>query len=198
LSLKNDLEMVKEELNSEEKFFEKAVVTERFIKKYKNLMIGAAVVVAVAVVGNFAYTLKEQNRIESANKAFALLEKNPQDEAAKKELLASSPTLYDAWNYAQAIANANIAELKKLENTKTPIIGDLATYEVASQTADEKMLNSYAAKQDAIYKDLAQIESAVLLMQANKIDQAHQKLQMISQNSALYKLAKALLHYGVK
>ena len=198
MSLKNDLEMVKEELNSEEKFFEKAVVTERFIKKYKNLMIGAAVVVAVAVVGNFAYTLKEQNRIESANKAFALLEKNPQDEAAKKELLASSPTLYDAWNYAQAIANANIAELKKLENTKTPILGDLATYEVASQTADEKMLNSYAAKQDAIYKDLAQIESAVLLMQANKIDQAHQKLQMISQNSALYKLAKALLHYGVK
>jgi len=198
LSLKNDLEMVKEELNSEEKFFEKAVVTERFIKKYKNLMIGAAVVVAVAVVGNFAYTLKEQNRIESANKAFALLEKNPQDEAAKKELLASSPILYDAWTYAQAIANANIAELKKLETTKTPIIGDLATYEVASQTADEKMLNSYAAKQDAIYKDLAQIESAVLLMQANKIDQAHQKLQMISQNSALYKLAKALLHYGVK
>jgi len=35
LSLKQDIEMVKEELNSEEKFFEKAVLTERFVKKYK-------------------------------------------------------------------------------------------------------------------------------------------------------------------
>ena len=35
LSLKTDIEMVKDELTSEEKFFEKAVVTEKFIKKYK-------------------------------------------------------------------------------------------------------------------------------------------------------------------
>ena len=35
MSLKEELEMVKEELSSEEKFFEKAVITEKFVKKYK-------------------------------------------------------------------------------------------------------------------------------------------------------------------
>jgi hypothetical protein len=38
LSLKENINMVREELNSEEKFFEKAVITEKFVKKYKNLL----------------------------------------------------------------------------------------------------------------------------------------------------------------
>jgi len=45
LSLKNNIEMVKEELNSEEKFFEKAVITEKFVKKYKNLLIGSVIAI---------------------------------------------------------------------------------------------------------------------------------------------------------
>ena len=37
VSLKENIEMVKNELNSEEQFFEKAVQTERFVKKYKKV-----------------------------------------------------------------------------------------------------------------------------------------------------------------
>jgi len=47
LSLKENIGMVKEELTAEEQFFEKAVVTERFVKKYKNVMIGSLVVIVL-------------------------------------------------------------------------------------------------------------------------------------------------------
>ena len=66
MSLKTDIDMVKEELTSEEKFFEKAVVTEKFIKKYKNTLIAVALVVMVGIVGDVIYTISENNRIEGA------------------------------------------------------------------------------------------------------------------------------------
>ena len=62
--------MVKEELNSEEKFFEKAVMTEKFVKKYKNIMIGAVVAVVVLVSANLIYESNNNANIEEANMAF--------------------------------------------------------------------------------------------------------------------------------
>ena len=47
MSLKDNIEMVKEELNSEEKFFERSVITERFVKKYKNAIIASVVVIVL-------------------------------------------------------------------------------------------------------------------------------------------------------
>lgn len=63
MSLKNDIEMVREELNSEEKFFEKAVVTERFIKKYKNVIIGSIAAIVVVVGANIAYDMNKASQI---------------------------------------------------------------------------------------------------------------------------------------
>jgi len=74
----------------------------------------------------------------------------------------------------------------------------LATYGVASATKDEKALNEYALQEDAIYKDLAIVQSAVILMQEEKINKAHEKLSQISVQSPLAQVANALMHYGVK
>ena len=52
LSLQQELQMVKEELTSEEKFFEKAVVTEKFVKKYRKPLIGVVVAIVLIVVGD--------------------------------------------------------------------------------------------------------------------------------------------------
>ncbi len=195
MSLKNDIEMVKEELNSEEKFFEKAVITEKFVKKYKNVMIGTLVAVVLLVGANMAYEANKQSKMDAANKALLELTKDTKNSAAASQLKALSPNLYDVWVLSQAIANKDLVSMKELKNSKAILISDLATYELAQDAAS---LSSYALKQDAIYKDLALVQSAVILMNENKIDKAHQELSKIGLQSPLAKIASALLHYGVK
>ncbi len=198
LSLKNNIKMVKEELNSEEKFFEKAVMTEKFVKKYKNLMIGSLVVVVAVVGANIAYDINKQNNIKSANQILSTLNTNPDNSQALKELKKTSPSLYDAWLLSKAIVNKDVATLKELKNSKVMLVGDLSTYELAQNSKDIDALNNYAAKQNSIYRELAQVQSAVMLMHEGKTDLAHQKLATISEQSSLNKVAQALLHYGVK
>jgi len=198
LSLRNDINMVKEELNSEEKFFEKAVMTENFVKKYKKLMIGSVVAVVVIVGANIAYDITKQNQIAQANELLSELSKDSKNTKLLAELQATSPNLYDVWMLSQAVADENVEALKNLTSSKAMIVGDIATYELAQDTNDAQALSSYASKQEAIYRDLAQVQSAVILMKEGKTDEAHQKLALISQESPMIKIAQALRHYGVK
>lgn len=198
MSLKQDIEMVKEELNSEEKFFEKAVITEKFIKKYKNLMIGSVVALIILVVANVAYSINKQNTLDEANSALATLQKDASSKTALASLKASSPALYDVWTYSQAIANNDVKALEKLKNSKTALISDLVAYELAAATKDLKALETYSSKENAIYKDLAIIQEAVILMQESKIEESHTTLSQISIQSPLAQVANALMHYGVK
>ncbi len=198
MSLRNDIDMVKEELNSEEKFFEKAVMTENFVKKYKKLMIGSVVAVVVIVGANIAYDITKQNQIAQANELLAELSKDSKNTKLLAELKVTSPNLYDVWMLSQAVADENVEALKALTSSKAMIVGDIATYELAQDSNDAQGLSSYASKQEAIYRDLAQVQSAVILMKEGKTDEAHQKLALISQESPMIKIAQALLHYGVK
>lgn len=195
MSLKENIEMVKEELNSEEKFFEKAVVTERFIKKYKNLLIGSVVGVVLVVVANLFYDMNEKSKIRSINSAFAKLSANPKESAALNEIKSLAPELHDAWIFSQAIANKDTAALESLKNTQALIVKDVAAYEMA---ADSASLQAYASKQDAIYKDLALVQGAVVLMRADKVQEARDLLAKVSKGSPMEKMVAALMHYGVK
>ena len=190
--------MVKDELNSEEKFFEKAVITEKFVKKYKKPLIGVVALIVVIVAANIGYQVSEQNRVQSANATLALLEKNPNNSVALAKLESLSPALHDVWSYSQAVANKNIAELEKLKDSKTLIINDVAGYEAAENKKSIQELEAYSQKQNAIYRDLAIVMSAIVFMQEGKVDQAHTKLGLITANSPFAQVASALMHYGVK
>jgi hypothetical protein len=198
LSLKENLDMVKEELSSEEKFFEKAVVTEKFVKKYKNAIIGAVVAVVVVVVADLGYEYNKQQTIFAANETLAHLQQNTQDTKALAKLKSLSPTLHDVWLYSQAVVKEDVATLKTLEKSSALIIPDVSDYEVAQNTQDLKALEDYSQKQNGIYTDMAHLEAALILMHDGKVDDAHAKLAMIAQTSPLAKIAKALMHYGVK
>ena len=197
MSLKNDIEMVKEELNSEEKFFEKAVVTEKFVKKYKKALIGSVVAVVLLVAGNITYNISEANRIEEVNTLLTQLQETP-NPAVEARLNSLSPALSDVWLYSQAVVNKDVQSLAKLEKSKAILVADLASYEVAQNSNDIKALESYANNNDAVYADLARVQAAVLLMNEKKIDEAHAKLSLINVTSPLAQVAKALMHYGVK
>ncbi len=195
MSLKTNIDMVKEELNSEEKFFEKAVMTERFIKKYKKIMIASAVALVALVALNIAYDVHKQNLKDDSNKALAMLLEDSTNSEALQTLKESSSDLYDVWMLSQATLSKDAAALKELTHSQDMIVADLAAYELAH---DAKTLDEYASKQDAIYRDLALVRSAVYLIHENKIDEAHSKLSKISTESSWKKVAEALSHYGVK
>ena len=198
MSLKQDIEMVKEELNSEEKFFEKAVMTERFVKKYKTAMIISVIAVVVIASANFAYEMNQKSTKDAANATLLELQTNPKNASALARLETLSPAMHDVWVYSQALVENDLETLKTLKSSKTILISDLATYESATASKDLKTLENYALKQDAIYKDLATLQSAVILMDEGKIDEAHVKLSQISIDSSLAAVSKALMHYGVK
>jgi len=198
LSLKENIDMVKDELNSEEKFFEKAVITEKFVKKYKNIMIGGVVAIVLVVAGNMLYSFNKSENVKEANIALAELNQDPSSATAKSKLKSLSKELYDVWSYSQAVANKDMKALEELKSSKTLIVSDLANYELASASGDQDKLSDYTMKQNAIYKDLALVQNAILYINKNEVQKAHQELKKVPQSSNLNKIATALLHYGVK
>jgi hypothetical protein len=197
LSLKENMEMVKEELNSEEKFFENAVKAERVWKKYKTIIIGGLVAVVAVVAISAINDAQVESAAQEANVAYIKLLKGP-DAAAQKELESLNPKLAMALKFSQAVSTGDVKALEVLKSSDDAIISDLATYELAALSSDNKHVQNYASKQNAIYKDLAIVESALLLMKKDETTRAQQKLSLIAQDSPLYKVAKSLMHYGVK
>ena len=198
MSLKENVEMVKEELNSEEKFFENAVKAEHFIKKYKKLLISGVVVLVIGVGAKIVYDVNLRSTIEKANKALGVLQKNATDEQAQAELKQLNPDLFDAWKLSVALKSADNKTLASLISSKAIAVADIAQYQNAVNTNDIKALENYSMKPQAIYKNLALFELAILLIREDKIDEAHSKLQAIDKESPVYRYAKALMHYGVK
>lgn len=198
LGFKDNIEMVKEELNSEEKFFESAVKTERFVKKYKNKLIVAVVAIIVLVAGMAVYDARKNSRIEAANEAFATLQKDASNVEAARNLKELDSALFDVWTLSGAVASGDKDTLEKLTASTAVAVSDIASYELAALTGDAKRLDEYAYRQNALYRDLALVESAVLLLEKNDTDAAREKLKMLAPDSAMYKIGQLLLHYGVK
>ncbi len=198
MSLKENVEMVKEELNSEEKFFENAVITERFVKKYKTMLISGVVVLVLGIAANAVYDANVRTNIENANIALASLHKDAKNQEAQKELKSLNPELFDAWQLSEALKNADTKILTSLKASKAIAVSDIAAYQSAVVSKDMKALEAYSMQPKAIYKELALFELAVLLIEDDRIDEAHDKLRMIPKESPLYRYSQPLMHYGVK
>lgn len=198
MSLKENVEMVKEELNSEEKFFENAVITERFIKKYKTMLISGVVVLVLGVATNAVYDANVRANIENANIALASLQKDAKNQEAQKELKTLNPELFDAWELSEALKSGDTKTLTSLKTSKAIAVSDVAAYQSAVVSKDMKALEAYSMQPKAIYKELALFELAVLLIEDNRVDEAHEKLRMIPKESPLYRYSQPLMHYGVK
>ena len=198
VSLKENIEMVKNELSTEEQFFEKAVKTERFVKKYKKPLIGLVAAAVLAIGTGSASDIYTQNRIDASNAAFNALTADPNDQNAKEQLKTLNPKLYDVWLLSQALRSKDAEALRSLQGSDALAVADLAAYELSAMEQDEAALEQYAQKSGALLKDLALIEAAVLLMEKGEVASAKAKLSMIDINSPLYQSAQSLLHYGVK
>jgi hypothetical protein len=198
LSLKENMDALKEELSSEEKFFESAIRTERFVKKYQKPLIATVVASLLAVGGAIGYQAYTNAKLESSNAAFNLLLANPSDAKAEQTLKNDNPALYDVWKLSRGISQNDVSILEGLKQSKAFGVADIASYEAAAIKGDVPSLDQYTKKQGALYKDLALLELAVNAIEKGDAKTANEKLALISAESPITQVSGALAHYGVK
>lgn len=198
MNLKENMEALKEELSSEEKFFESAVRTERFIKRYEKPLIGGVIALLLFAGGAIAYQAYTNAKIESSNTAFSTLLSNPSDSVAMETLKNDNPELYDVWRLSRGIAQNDVAILESLKGSNAFGVADIAAYEASALKEDKAGLMSYTKMQGALYKDLALVELAVMAIHEGNVAQAHQQIALIPQDSPMFQVGNSLSHYGVK
>ena len=188
MSLKENVDFVKEELNSEEKFLESFVKLERFFKKYKLLIISAIVIVVVAIIAiNVTSYLKEQNKIK-ANIVFQELLKNHNDEKALATLKGLNTRLYEI-----VLFNKNSSENEFIINTK--FFKELLEYEKAIKEQNIEKLNDVSMEKNFLLKEFAIFNRALILAQNGKFQEAKDALKMIPETSQVKDLVALLNHY---
>lgn len=196
MSLKEQIDMVKDELSQEEKMFEGAVKAERFLTKYKKQLIAAGIAILVLVGANIGYSTYQENRITKANSTLnKLLEEH--DEKLLNELKANSEKLYELYLFSYALKNSDMQTLQKLSTSKEAIISDIASYEEALSKKSADELGNYSMKPNAVMKDLAVLSEAMILMKKGDVKQARSRLDMISKDSTAANFATLLKHYGL-
>lgn len=191
MSIKQDLQMAKAEISSDEKMLESVFRIEAFIKKYKMLFLA----LIVAIVGWIAWFyisdyLKEQKAIKST----ALMEKiqsNQSDESAWSELKKENLALYEMMRLSYAIKNENTQELEQVKNSTNPFIASYANYELSSMTQNLSNIKEGA------FVDLALLQEGYKLASKKEHKQALNKLNEISNTSELKDFALRIGHYGI-
>lgn len=188
MSLKENMDFVKEELNSEEKFLEGFVKLERFFKKYKLIIISAIVIIVVAIIAiNVTSYFKEQNKIK-ANIVFQELLKNPNDKKALESLKGLNTKLYEIILYKKSSSEKEIA-------VNTEFFKELLAYEKAIKEQSIEKLNEVSMEKNFLLKEFAIFNRALILAQTGKYEEARNALKMIPETSQVKDLVALLNHY---
>ena len=187
MSIKDELQHVKEELSGDEKILESAFKLERFYKKYKMLIWGVLILILVGVGSNIAWGAYRQSTLDAANQAFLTLQQNPGDSKAAETLKSNNPELYALYTLNQALKNQKVEALKTFEGSQDPLIADMAKYHAG--TLGGKPVDS------VYYHDLTVVEEAYAALKAGNKAAAKSKLTLIAEDSPVAKIAQLLKHY---
>jgi len=186
MSIKDELQHVKEELSGDEKILESAFKLERLYKRYKVLIWGILILLVVGFGGMTAWNAYLQSKLSTANEAFLTLQKDPQNASALGKLQSNNPRLFALYSFHQAVQNQSEDALKGLENSADPIVADIAKYHAG--LLEGKVSDS------VYYHDLALVEEAYNDLKAGNKSEAKSKLSLIAENSPMAKIAQLLKH----
>ncbi len=193
MSLKENVNAIKEELSAEEQFLESVIKAEGFWKKYKKIVIALAVILVVGLLAKVLVAYIHDGNIESSNKAYNALLKDSNDADALATLKSKNPKLYEMYLFKTSMESKDVATLEKVKATITePILKDLLLFQIGS--INKKVVPS----ESGIAKEFALLEEGYLLLQENKIKEASAKFAQIPANSTLQSLVKNLKHYSGK
>ena len=189
MSIKENVDYIKEELSSQEKFLENFVKGERFYKKYKTLIFAF---IAIAILGGIGLVIKnnidESNKLK-ANIAFNKVLQNSTDTQALEELKNTNEKLYEVALFLQAKKENKAVEVN------IPLLKELSKYQVALANKNVDELTNLSMQNDFLLKEFAIFNKALLLSNEGKYDDAKATLKLIPQTSKAFELANLLNHY---
>jgi len=186
MSLKENVDYIKEEITNEEKFFENFFKVEKFYKKYKIIIILTVIAVLGYFIGNNILSyVKEQNAI-AANNAYNTLMKNPEDKNSI-EILKDK--------------NKQLLEIALYKNNKIDIVKDtifldkITQFNNAIKQNDITVLNKLILDPSFVLKDYAIFNKALILTNNGEFKKAKIALENISKDSQVNTLSNLLKHY---
>jgi hypothetical protein len=189
MSLKENVDLIKDGISTEEKFFESFFKVEKFWKKYKTAIIGIGVIIVISLFGlqikNYIVT---KNNME-ANNAFNTLLENPNNAKAKAILKDKNLKLLQLAQYI------NSAKTDKSVNIDIKYIKELAQYSVALENNDIAKIEKLRLNQDFLLEDYATFELALIQALNKEYSKAKNTLKTISDNSPVAQLSAKLQHF---
>lgn len=189
MSIKENVDYVKTELSSEEKFLENFVKSERLFKKYKTLIFAFVTIVIVGIIGFFIKeNIAQSNKFE-ANIAFNKVLENSNDTQALAVLKDKNSQLYDIAIFLQAKKESKSAQIN------VPLLKELSKYQTALADKNIAELDNLSMQNDFLLKEFAIFNKALLLTNEGKFNEAKTTLALIPQTSRAFELAKLLNHY---
>jgi len=191
MSLKENVDYVKEELNSEEKFLEGFVKVERFYKKYKLIVIAAVVIVVGAIIGLYTTKSMQETAKLEANIAFNKILEDSKDTAALNTLKEKNEQLYQVAQFIQASKEGKSVDIQ------VKYLKDLVEYQKALDAKDINKLNNVSMQNDFLLKEFAIFNKALLQVNEGKFNDAKATLKLIPADSKASDLVNILNHYLV-
>ncbi|RBQ28194.1 hypothetical protein [Aliarcobacter vitoriensis] len=190
MSIKDDVNYIKNELSNEEKFLESFVKTERFFKKYKNIIFVLVLVLIIGTIGYFIKNGVDKSNLYDANVALnKYLETN--DKQALEILKDKNKNLYEIALYLDA------KKEQKNSDISLKYLKDILDYQVAVINSNSNELDVLSKKSDFLLKDYAIFNRALILVNDQKYVEAKELLEQISKDSRASELANLLKHYLV-
>ena len=189
MSIKENVDFVKDELNSEEKFLESVVKVESFYKRYKALIIGLGSIAVVAIIAISINNYNNEKNKIAANIAFDKVIADPKDIEALNTLKETNNKLYEVAMYLQAKKDGNYPA------TNIPYLKELSEYKKALTNKNVEKLNTLSMQSDFLLKEFAIFNRALVLVEQGKHEEAKVALKLIPQSSKASELSKLLEHY---
>ncbi len=187
MSLKENVSYIKEEISTEEQFFESFFKIEKFYKKYKKVLLSVAVIAVVGLIGvTVTNYIGEKNQIE-ANDAYMKVLENNSDQTSLEQLKNANEELY----------NIALFQINKDQSAQTnaQYLSDIASYNNAVAKGDLVALDGMIMKQDFLLKEFAILSKALILIEKKDYKKAKVTIEKIDQKSRVLPLSNMVKHF---
>ena len=190
MSIKDSINEAKKEFSSDEQMLASAFKLEKFYKKNKIAIISLAVLIVLFFGGRAVIGVIEEGKLNSANEAYLTLIKDATNTDALAILKEKSPKLFELYSYKSAVQDKDLDVLKTLSSSKNEFISDMSSYHLS-------VLEGRSSDSE-LYKEIATINNAHLLIKDGKMDEAKSQLDLIDEQSPVYNISTIIKHYTIK
>jgi hypothetical protein len=187
MSIKENVSYIKDEISSEEKFFESFFKVEKFYKKYKIAIIGIVSLGFIYFIFTSINDYNTNQNIIKSNNLYTKVLSNPNDTVSLNALKKVNSKLYD-------IALYQISK-DKTKSTNVEYLKEITQYNKAIQENDIKALDKLILNPDFLLKDFALFNKALIQSNNKEYKKAKMTLAIIPDNSAVLPLSNMLKHY---